>query len=134
MPSTPESALPRVDVRGHAVRPHPHGTHDWRFLTNHALVLLAIARDPERTMRDVAHDVGITERATQKIVADLEGAGYLSRERHGRRNSYTLAPGRPLRHPLTADHGMDTLLDALITSRAAGGPPDGVGGVATSLA
>lgn len=97
------------------------GTAAWTFLTNHAHVLLAIARDPHRTLRDVAHDVGITERATQKIVADLEAAGYLARERHGRRNRYTITGSRPFRHPLTADHQVDELLGVLVEARADAG-------------
>ena len=86
----------------------------WTFLTNHALVLLTIARDPQITMRNVAAGVGITERATQKIVADLEAAGYLTKTRNGRRNSYVVATGRPFRHPLTAGHDLDELLAVLV--------------------
>ena len=89
----------------------------WTFLTNHAHVLLAIARDPQVRLRDVAVTVGITERAAQKIVADLVSAGYLSRERVGRRNSYTVASGRPFRHPLNAGHDLDRLLDLLVPQR-----------------
>ena len=86
----------------------------WHFLTNHAHVLLAVARDPNTTMREVAAAVGITERATQKIIADLEKAGYITRTRNGRRNSYAVAKGRPLRHPLNAGHGLDEILAALV--------------------
>ena len=86
----------------------------WTFLTNHALVLLTITRDPQITMRNVAAGVGITERATQKIVADLEAAGYLTKTRNGRRNSYVVATGRPFRHPLTAGHDLDELLAVLV--------------------
>lgn len=90
------------------------GATGWTFLTNHAHVLLTIARDRQITLREVAAAVGITERATQKIVADLEAAGYLARTRHGRRNSYTIAVGRPFRHPLTAGHDLDELLAVLV--------------------
>ena len=86
----------------------------WTFLTNHAHVLLTIARDPQITMRNVAAGVGITERATQKIVADLVAAGYLSKTRNGRRNSYVVATGQPFRHPLDAGHDVDELLVALV--------------------
>jgi len=85
----------------------------WTFLTNHAHVLLTISRDPQITMRNVAVAVGITERATQKIVADLVAAGYLAKTRTGRRNSYIVATGRPFRHPLTAGHDLDELLVVL---------------------
>jgi DNA-binding MarR family transcriptional regulator len=59
----------------------------FRFLSNHGMVLLSIAHDPRARMRDIAAVVGITERAAQRIVADLIAAEYVSRERHGRRNT-----------------------------------------------
>jgi hypothetical protein len=90
----------------------------WTFLTNHAHVLITIARDPEITLREVAFLVAITERATQKIVADLEAGGYLTRTRHGRRNSYTVATKRPLGHPVTAGHDVDELLEILLPTPA----------------
>ena len=89
------------------------GASRWTFLTNHAHVLLTIARDPQTTLREVAALVGITERAVQKIVADLEATGYLTRTRHGRRNRYAVATGRPFRHPVTSGHDVDELLDIL---------------------
>jgi DNA-binding MarR family transcriptional regulator len=58
----------------------------WRFVTNHTQVLLCIARDPETRLRDIAESVGITERAVQRIVADLVEGGFLTRERVGRRS------------------------------------------------
>jgi DNA-binding IclR family transcriptional regulator len=72
----------------------------WTFLTNHAHVMLCIAADPGVRLRDVAEKVGITERAAQRIVADLVGAGYLTRTRVGRRNQYEVHPELPLRHPV----------------------------------
>ncbi len=72
----------------------------WTFLTNHAHVLLAIAADPSARVRDVAARVGITERATQRIIADLVEGGYLTRTRTGRRNVCEVRVERPLRHPL----------------------------------
>ncbi|QSQ20866.1 winged helix-turn-helix domain-containing protein [Pyxidicoccus parkwayensis] len=82
----------------------------WTFLTNHAHVLLCIAADPGIRLRDVATRVGITERAVQRIVSDLEEAGYLQREREGRRNHYTVARELPLRHPIERHHNVSTLL------------------------
>ncbi len=73
----------------------------WAFLTNHFYVLHAIATDPELTLRAIAARVGITERAVQRIVADLEDGGFLVRERDGRRNRYVLREGAP-RHDLDA--------------------------------
>lgn len=97
------------------MEPDPTGGRtDWTFLTNHAHVLLAIARDRQITLREVATRVGITERAAQSIVADLVTAGYLTRTRQGRNNSYTIPTGRPFRHPLTAGHDLDELLAILV--------------------
>lgn len=83
---------------------------DWTFLTNHAHVLLRLAADPDVVLRTVAQQVGITERAAQLIVADLEAAGYITRTRVGRRNHYALDPGRSLRHPLEAHCTVEVLL------------------------
>ncbi|WP_224241853.1 helix-turn-helix transcriptional regulator [Hyalangium gracile] len=82
----------------------------WTFLTNHAHVLLCLAMDPEVRMREVADKVGITERAVQKIVADLEESGYLTRVRAGRRNRYQVHPHLPLRHPIESHQCVDALL------------------------
>ncbi|MFC8844920.1 helix-turn-helix transcriptional regulator [Streptomyces griseoincarnatus] len=86
----------------------------WTFLTNHARVLLQIARDPDTRLRDIATGIGITERAVQLIVADLEAAGYLTRTRVGRRNRYTIDPTVALRHPAEADHPVGDLLGAFL--------------------
>jgi biotin operon repressor len=67
---------------------------DWGFLTNHAYVLLSLSRAPDARMRDVAERIGITERAVQRIVAELEESGYLVRSREGRRNRYQVRSGR----------------------------------------
>ncbi|HEX8105146.1 MAG TPA: winged helix-turn-helix domain-containing protein [Solirubrobacteraceae bacterium] len=85
----------------------------WTFMTNHAHVLLCVARDPGARLRDVADAVGITERAAQRIVADLVEAGYLEREREGRRNRYRLHPELPLRHPLERDTAIGEILGVL---------------------
>ena len=90
---------------------------EWTFLTNHAHVMVCLGRDPCARMRDVAAAVGITERAAQRIVAELDESGYLSRRRDGRRNIYTLHKGLPLRHPLEGSHTIDDLLDLLATGR-----------------
>ncbi len=72
----------------------------WTFLTNHSHVLLCIATDPEIRIREIAAKVGITERAAQRIVADLIDAGYLITEKVGRRNHYQINATLPLRHPV----------------------------------
>jgi DNA-binding MarR family transcriptional regulator len=83
----------------------------WTLLTNHGRVLLIIAGDPDVRLRDVAASVGITERSVQMIVADLEDAGYITRERRGRRNHYAVHPDKTFRHPHEADHSVGELLD-----------------------
>ncbi len=72
----------------------------WTFLSNHGHVLVSLAADPEARVRDIADRVGITDRAVQLIVADLEAAGYVERRRVGRRNHYTVAAHGRFRHPL----------------------------------
>lgn len=103
---------------------------DWTFLTNHAHVLLCIARDPGARIRDVAARVGITERAAQRILADLTATGYLTATREGRRNRYQLNPTLPLRHPLEGGHQIGEILAVLhpvdaSTSGPATGPTSG---------
>jgi hypothetical protein len=85
----------------------------WTFLTNHAHVLICVARDPGIRLRDVASRVGITEGAAQRIVADLVAAGYLVRQREGRRNSYELQADLPLRHPVEQEHRIGEILAVL---------------------
>lgn len=92
----------------------------WTFLSNHGHVLVALARDPDMTMREVARHVGITERAVQLIVRDLQQAGYVEVSRVGRRNSYRVATQLPLRHPLEQD---TTVGDFLSLLRGSGSPP-----------
>ncbi|TFC38667.1 winged helix-turn-helix domain-containing protein [Cryobacterium sp. TMT2-42-4] len=94
------------------------------LLTNHAHVLLCVVENPNVRLRDVAAQVGITERAAQRIVTELEDAGYLEREREGRRNIYRLNTGMPLRHPLDRGHRIGQLLAAFANPEAA---PSGVG-------
>jgi DNA-binding MarR family transcriptional regulator len=85
----------------------------WTFVTNHTQVLLAINRDGDVRMRDIAVTVGITERAAQRIVKDLIGAGYVTREHVGRRNHYIVNPELKMRHPAQREHDVGTLLDVL---------------------
>ena len=86
----------------------------WTFLTNHAHVLLAVRRDPHARLREIADAVGVTERAVQLILGDLEGEGYLRRTRVGRRNEYQVLGG-PLRHPLDRGRAVEEVLEALGT-------------------
>jgi DNA-binding MarR family transcriptional regulator len=88
----------------------------WTFLSHHAHVLLCIARDPDVRLREVASEVGITERAVQAIVNDLVEESYLTRERVGRRNHYVLHAEAPLRHPMHREIDIGTLV-ALLDER-----------------
>ncbi|GBF07932.1 N-acetylglucosamine deacetylase [Deinococcus aerius] len=90
----------------------------WTFLTNHSHVLLCLVREPGSTLRQVAERVGITERAVQRIVRELEQAGVLTRARQGRRNTYTVNPGFHLRHPLEAHRTVGHLLALLEEAEA----------------
>ena len=88
-----------------------HGS--WTFLTNHAHVLLCLARDSTMRMRDLASEVGITERAIQDIISDLEAAGYVERVLTGRRNSYRIDEGLHLRHPIEQHKTIADLIKAI---------------------
>ena len=86
----------------------------WTFLSNHTHVLICIAEDPTVRMRDLAAQVGITERAVQRIVADLRAAGYLSLERQGRRNHYLVHSRMPMRHPVESHCLVSELLETIL--------------------
>ena len=85
----------------------------WRFLSNHTQVLLCIQRDPDVRYRDIAQTVGITERAAQRIVADLIESGYVESERVGRRNHYRVNTGAAMRHPAQDGRDVGELLRLL---------------------
>ena len=117
-------------MRSVAIRTHYHqfmkyfsrmteqGSHQlaprWDFLTNHAHVLVCVARDPGVRLRDIAAAVGITERAAHRIVSELVDEGYVVRERQGRRNRYEVKTDLPLRHPLAKEHEVGDLLGVLV--------------------
>lgn len=86
----------------------------WAFITSHARVLLAIARNPELRVEEIAMEAGITERSVYRIIADLVEAGYLRRSRTGTRNQYEVEPDLPLGDPVVEDHAARDLL-ALIS-------------------
>lgn len=85
----------------------------WTFLTNHGHVLVCLAADPDARLRDVADRVGITERAVQQIVAELEHEGYVVKERVGRRNHYTVVREQRFRHPVESATAVGDFLDLL---------------------
>ena len=86
---------------------------NWTFLTNHARVLVCVAEDPGVRLREIGDAVGITERAAHRIVSELVDAGYLERERQGRRNRYTVRSDLPVPDPLTRQQRVGDLLAVL---------------------
>ncbi len=97
-----------------APRPESAG---WTFFTNHAHVLLCLAGDSEMRLRDVGAQVGITERAVQKIISELETGGVLERKRQGRRNVYRILGNLPLRHPVESHCTVEGLIQFVLKSR-----------------
>lgn len=85
----------------------------WTLLSNHGHVMVCLANDPHMRLRDVALQVGITERAVQRIIHDLEQANMLHREREGRRNRYRINARQTLRHPLEQHHTVGELVEAV---------------------
>lgn len=88
----------------------------WTFLSNHAHVLVSLAAQPEQRIRDLAASIGITERAIQRILANLEEEGMVQHEREGRRNVYSLHLNQPLRHPLEAHCKVQDLVDLILST------------------
>jgi DNA-binding IclR family transcriptional regulator len=86
---------------------------EWTFLTNHAQVLLCIARNGRLTAKEIAGTVGITERTVQRILDDLEDAGYISRFRDGRKNRYEIHQELPMRHPAQSGRAIRDLLELI---------------------
>ena len=93
------------------------GIPQFDFLTNHAHVLVCVARDPGVRLRDIADAVGITERATHRILSELVDAGFVVREKVGRRNHYQVVTGFPLPHPLVEQKEVGDLLGLLVERR-----------------
>ena len=111
----PMSLAPRKSAgqrRPAAVPPAPSQAGGrWTFLTNHAHVLILLSKAPTTVLRKVALRVGITERAVQRIIADLERDGFIERHKVGRQNSYRIRPEQPLRHPIEAHRTIGDLID-----------------------
>jgi len=91
----------------------PVDTSGWSFLTNHTHILVCLNRDPMMTVRNLALQVGVTERSVQRILADLEESGVVTRSKDGRRNCYEVDRKFQLRHPLESHHNLADLLKAL---------------------
>jgi hypothetical protein len=97
---------------------------EWSFLTNHARVLLCIAHDPGARLRDIAASLGITERSAHGIITDLVEAGYVVKQRDGRRNRYQIEANLPLREPVSREPAIGEVLALLV------GSEDGLAGSA----
>ncbi len=85
----------------------------WALLSTHGLVLLSVANKPDVTTREIANNLGMAERSVQKAVNDLDSAGYINRERVGRRNRYDVNGEKPLPNPIKPDKSVDDLLTCL---------------------
>jgi len=85
----------------------------WTFLTNHGRVFVYIAKHPKSTTEVISREVGLSQRGVQKIIAELEKAGYIARHKEGRCNRYIVHPELPMRHQLERDHAVGDLLMAL---------------------
>jgi DNA-binding transcriptional ArsR family regulator len=92
---------------------------EWSFLTNHAKALLCIANDPGARLRDIAATLGITERSAFAIVNDLAAAGYVVKERDGRRNRYEIQHHLPLRDETGRERTIGDVLDVLVGTTGA---------------
>lgn len=95
---------------------NPHAPPRWTFLTNHAHVLIALNENPDTVLREIAGQVGITERAVQRIVQELEEGGFIHREKVGRQNRYEVVTDRALRHPLESHRNIGELLELISKS------------------
>lgn len=110
-------------TRAASARSEPTGP-SWTFLTNHAHVLLLLPRNPSLVLREIALQVGITERAVQRIIADLEASGIIDREKIGRQNRYRIRTDRPLRHPIESHRTVGELLAMINGKQGARGLGD----------
>jgi len=109
--SPPAAATSRAAAETPALTAQRHeGLNRWRFLTNHSHVLLLLSRDSSLVLREVAWQVGITERAVQRILADLEADGFIEREKIGRKNQYRILTKQPLRHPIESHRTIGDLI------------------------
>lgn len=95
------------------------GRKGWTFLTNHSHVLILVHAHPSLVLREIAARVGITERAIQQILIDLEEAGFVKRQRVGRQNHYEVLAGETLRHPIESHCSAGELLSLIVDHPAA---------------
>ncbi|MFM7131227.1 MAG: helix-turn-helix transcriptional regulator [bacterium] len=103
----PSDKATKVSKKQIAVESQP----SWSFLSNHTLVIMCLVGDPLMRMRDIAYRVGITERAVQRILTELEAGGFITRHRDGRRNSYSIHLDHPIGHPMTGQRTVSELMN-----------------------
>ena len=101
-------------LSGHSKNQDTSAGSHWTFLSNHAHVLVALCKNPGLVLREVSFQVGITERAVQRIVDDLEEGGILTREKVGRQNVYRVNLQKPLRHPLESHKNIGDLISMIL--------------------
>ena len=94
--------------------PQSGSAHRWTFLTNHSHVLVLLDAEESPVLREVAIQVGITERAVQRIIQDLEEGGFIERERVGRRNRYRVLKDQHLRHSIESHCTIGDLLNLIL--------------------
>lgn len=112
--------MKRVTAKSSGKQPgSPQSEHTggrWTFLTNHSHVLILLYRNPSMVLREVAALIGITERAVQRIIVELEEEGFIERKRVGRQNHYRILPDQPLRHPVESHRTIGDILDLMKSS------------------
>jgi hypothetical protein len=91
---------------------------EWTFLSNHGHALICLATDPDIRVREVASQIGVTERCAQQIVSDLEAGGVIQRTRRGRRNTYAVRRQARFRHAIESDLTVGEFLDLVVRARA----------------
>ena len=111
MPRAAKTAATKNGHTGSSKAADGESTARWTFLTNHSHVLVLIHTNPDAVLREVALEVGITERAVQRIIQDLEAGGFIERERIGRRNRYKVLVDQALRHPIESHRNIGDLLN-----------------------
>ncbi len=110
-PTTTKKSKPNIKTKQEDAK------SGWTFLTNHAHVLILLSQDASQVLREVAVQVGITERAVQRIIADLEHDGFIERERIGRKNHYRILTKRPLRHPIESHRTIGDLIATIVAKQ-----------------
>jgi DNA-binding HxlR family transcriptional regulator len=108
------SAIESLEAEASSARSRPEPRHRWTFLTNHSHVLILLYTEPDLVLREIAARVGITERAIQQILTDLEAEDFIEREKIGRRNHYRVKPDHYLRHPIESHCKVADLLSLIV--------------------